>query len=213
MNSPRHMKPRYCPEVGFTRPHSTQAEVLSELPDFWKSVEEHITVCYVIFWKDNGYVRSEFHGQMNITQIITVVRMETMEFECSIKPYYDGIDEDGESCCEYDNYDDKGVHSGDSNIRTTGIDGDSSYSNIIPVIDIVFATSTTTTIKTTTTTAAATSTLTIMIINVFILTQYAGKSFATNTHARGRASFVPQDVNEAGVASVMEMVTSKCSPP
>ncbi|MPD04417.1 hypothetical protein E2C01_100103 [Portunus trituberculatus] len=41
MNSPRHclMKPRYCPEVGFTRPHSTQAEVLSELPDFWKSVE------------------------------------------------------------------------------------------------------------------------------------------------------------------------------
>ncbi|MPC77755.1 hypothetical protein E2C01_072220 [Portunus trituberculatus] len=33
------MKPRYCPEVGFTRPRSTQAEVLSELPDFWKSVE------------------------------------------------------------------------------------------------------------------------------------------------------------------------------
>ncbi|MPC75252.1 hypothetical protein E2C01_069636 [Portunus trituberculatus] len=41
MNLPRHrlMKPRYCPEVGFTRPHSTQAEVLSKLPDFWKSVE------------------------------------------------------------------------------------------------------------------------------------------------------------------------------
>ncbi|MPC74107.1 hypothetical protein E2C01_068453 [Portunus trituberculatus] len=27
----RLMKPRYCPEVGFTRPHSTQAEVLSKL--------------------------------------------------------------------------------------------------------------------------------------------------------------------------------------
>ncbi|MPD02696.1 hypothetical protein E2C01_098292 [Portunus trituberculatus] len=41
MNPPRHrlMKPHYCPEVGFTRPHSTQAEVLSKLPDFWKSVE------------------------------------------------------------------------------------------------------------------------------------------------------------------------------
>ncbi|MPC20832.1 hypothetical protein E2C01_013793 [Portunus trituberculatus] len=41
MNPPRHhlMKPRYCPEVGFTRPHSTQAEVLSELPEFWTSVE------------------------------------------------------------------------------------------------------------------------------------------------------------------------------
>ncbi|MPC96133.1 hypothetical protein E2C01_091375 [Portunus trituberculatus] len=38
MNPPRHclMKPRYCLDVGFTRPHSTQAEVLSELPDFWK---------------------------------------------------------------------------------------------------------------------------------------------------------------------------------
>ncbi|MPC57707.1 hypothetical protein E2C01_051694 [Portunus trituberculatus] len=33
------MKPCSCPEVGFTRPHSTQAEVLSELPDFWKSVD------------------------------------------------------------------------------------------------------------------------------------------------------------------------------
>ncbi|MPC09425.1 hypothetical protein E2C01_002037 [Portunus trituberculatus] len=41
MKPPRHrlMKPRYCPEVGFMRPHLTQAEVLSELPDFWKSVE------------------------------------------------------------------------------------------------------------------------------------------------------------------------------
>ncbi|MPC84886.1 hypothetical protein E2C01_079638 [Portunus trituberculatus] len=41
MSPPRHrlVKPRYCPEVGFTRPHSTQAEVLSELPDFWKSIE------------------------------------------------------------------------------------------------------------------------------------------------------------------------------
>ncbi|MPC65001.1 hypothetical protein E2C01_059124 [Portunus trituberculatus] len=33
------MKPRSCPEVGFARPHSTQAEVLSELSDFWKAVE------------------------------------------------------------------------------------------------------------------------------------------------------------------------------
>ncbi|MPD03924.1 hypothetical protein E2C01_099582 [Portunus trituberculatus] len=33
------MKPRYCPEVGFTRPHSTQLEVLSQLLAFWKSVE------------------------------------------------------------------------------------------------------------------------------------------------------------------------------
>ncbi|MPD01798.1 hypothetical protein E2C01_097343 [Portunus trituberculatus] len=33
------MKPRYCPEIGFTRPHSTQTEVLSKLPGFWKSVE------------------------------------------------------------------------------------------------------------------------------------------------------------------------------
>ncbi|MPC75036.1 hypothetical protein E2C01_069420 [Portunus trituberculatus] len=33
------MKPRSCPEVGFARPHSTQAEVLSELPDFWNAVE------------------------------------------------------------------------------------------------------------------------------------------------------------------------------
>ncbi|MPC09785.1 hypothetical protein E2C01_002403 [Portunus trituberculatus] len=33
------MKPRYYPEVGFTRPHSTQAKVFSELPYFWKSVE------------------------------------------------------------------------------------------------------------------------------------------------------------------------------
>ncbi|MPD05875.1 hypothetical protein E2C01_101644 [Portunus trituberculatus] len=41
MNFPRHrlMKPRYCPEVGFTRPHSTQAEVLSKLLAFRKSVE------------------------------------------------------------------------------------------------------------------------------------------------------------------------------
>ncbi|MPC49445.1 hypothetical protein E2C01_043248 [Portunus trituberculatus] len=41
INPPRHrlMKPRYCPEVGFTRPHSTQTEVLSKLSDFWKSVE------------------------------------------------------------------------------------------------------------------------------------------------------------------------------
>ncbi|MPC66715.1 hypothetical protein E2C01_060867 [Portunus trituberculatus] len=41
MKPPRHrlMKSRYCPEVGFTWPHSTQVEVLSELPDFWKSVE------------------------------------------------------------------------------------------------------------------------------------------------------------------------------
>ncbi|MPC09206.1 hypothetical protein E2C01_001809 [Portunus trituberculatus] len=40
MNPPRHrlMKPRYCLEVGFTRPHSTQADVLSKLPAFWKSV-------------------------------------------------------------------------------------------------------------------------------------------------------------------------------
>ncbi|MPC54749.1 hypothetical protein E2C01_048673 [Portunus trituberculatus] len=40
-SSPRHrlMKPRSCPKVRFARPHSTQAEVLSELPDFWKSVE------------------------------------------------------------------------------------------------------------------------------------------------------------------------------
>ncbi|MPC69686.1 hypothetical protein E2C01_063916 [Portunus trituberculatus] len=38
---PRHclMKARSCPEVRFTRPHSTQAEVLSELPAFFKSVE------------------------------------------------------------------------------------------------------------------------------------------------------------------------------
>ncbi|MPC50912.1 hypothetical protein E2C01_044745 [Portunus trituberculatus] len=38
MNPPRHrlMKPSYCPKVGFTRPHSTQAEVLCELPAFWK---------------------------------------------------------------------------------------------------------------------------------------------------------------------------------
>ncbi|MPC70149.1 hypothetical protein E2C01_064388 [Portunus trituberculatus] len=35
----RLMKSRSCPEVGFTRPHSTQAEVLSEPPDFWKAVE------------------------------------------------------------------------------------------------------------------------------------------------------------------------------
>ncbi|MPC61775.1 hypothetical protein E2C01_055851 [Portunus trituberculatus] len=33
------MKPCSCPEVGFTWPHSTQAEVLSELPDFWKAVK------------------------------------------------------------------------------------------------------------------------------------------------------------------------------
>ncbi|MPD02557.1 hypothetical protein E2C01_098146 [Portunus trituberculatus] len=41
MNPSRHrlMKPRYCPEVGFTRSQSTQAEVLSKLLDFWKSVE------------------------------------------------------------------------------------------------------------------------------------------------------------------------------
>ncbi|MPC65776.1 hypothetical protein E2C01_059912 [Portunus trituberculatus] len=41
MNPPRHrlMKPRYCPEGGFTRSHSTQAEVLSKLPAFWKGVE------------------------------------------------------------------------------------------------------------------------------------------------------------------------------
>ncbi|MPC70055.1 hypothetical protein E2C01_064292 [Portunus trituberculatus] len=41
MNLPRHhlMKPGYCPEVGFTRPHVTQAEVLSKLPGFWKLVE------------------------------------------------------------------------------------------------------------------------------------------------------------------------------
>ncbi|MPC55654.1 hypothetical protein E2C01_049597 [Portunus trituberculatus] len=37
MNPPSHrpMKPRHCPEVGFTRPHSTQAEVFCELPAFW----------------------------------------------------------------------------------------------------------------------------------------------------------------------------------
>ncbi|MPC87617.1 hypothetical protein E2C01_082487 [Portunus trituberculatus] len=33
------MKPRSCPEVGFARPHLTQAEVLSEFPDFWKIVK------------------------------------------------------------------------------------------------------------------------------------------------------------------------------
>ncbi|MPC25366.1 hypothetical protein E2C01_018475 [Portunus trituberculatus] len=32
MNIPRQrlMKPRYCPEVGFTQPHSTPAEVLKQ---------------------------------------------------------------------------------------------------------------------------------------------------------------------------------------
>ncbi|MPC91510.1 hypothetical protein E2C01_086551 [Portunus trituberculatus] len=37
MNPPRHrlMKPRYCPEVGFMRPHSTQPEVLSQILAFW----------------------------------------------------------------------------------------------------------------------------------------------------------------------------------
>ncbi|MPC93262.1 hypothetical protein E2C01_088386 [Portunus trituberculatus] len=41
VNLPHHrlMKSRYCTEVGFTRPHSTQAEVLCELPAFWKGVE------------------------------------------------------------------------------------------------------------------------------------------------------------------------------
>ncbi|MPC09208.1 hypothetical protein E2C01_001811 [Portunus trituberculatus] len=38
MNPPRHrlMKPRYCPEVGFTRPHWTQPEVLRQILAFWK---------------------------------------------------------------------------------------------------------------------------------------------------------------------------------
>ncbi|MPC54055.1 hypothetical protein E2C01_047961 [Portunus trituberculatus] len=33
------MKPCYCPEVGFTRSHSTQPELLSHLLAFWSQVE------------------------------------------------------------------------------------------------------------------------------------------------------------------------------
>ncbi|MPC77591.1 hypothetical protein E2C01_072047 [Portunus trituberculatus] len=35
------MKPHYCPEVGFTRPHSTPAEVLKQARLSGKSVNVH----------------------------------------------------------------------------------------------------------------------------------------------------------------------------
>ncbi|MPD06343.1 hypothetical protein E2C01_102149 [Portunus trituberculatus] len=45
MNLPRHrlLKSRYCTVVGFTWQHSTQAEVLCELPAFWKSFEVKVS--------------------------------------------------------------------------------------------------------------------------------------------------------------------------
>ncbi|MPC76385.1 hypothetical protein E2C01_070795 [Portunus trituberculatus] len=53
MNPPHHrlMKPCYCPEVGFTRSHSTQPEVLSQLLAFWNTMTRfhiHSVYCFVL---------------------------------------------------------------------------------------------------------------------------------------------------------------------